>query len=88
MERMVYTGGRRLRVQVMKIRDTRYPELGYASPLGKVWRFVDKSTGRGIGPFYTTKAELLADLERFAAVFGADKPTAEAESVEPASWKR
>jgi hypothetical protein len=32
--------------------------------------FVDAETGRQIGPGYKTKAELLADLERFATERG------------------
>jgi hypothetical protein len=54
----------------MTIRDTRFPELGYARPLKEVWRVIDKSTGCGVGPLYKTRAELLADLDRFAVVFG------------------
>lgn len=51
---------------------TRYPELAYESVTRGLWRFVDVSTGSHVGPHYRTKAELLADLERFAAVFGCD----------------
>lgn len=46
----------------MKTHATRYPELSYSQPLAKVWRIIDNATGRGIGPFYRTKAELLTDL--------------------------
>lgn len=48
---------------------TRFPELSYAKT-GNVWRFVDNSTGRVVGPSYRTKAELLADVERYAKLFG------------------
>lgn len=72
----------------MKTHATRYPELSYSQPLAKVWRIIDNATGRGIGPFYRTKAELLTDLERFAAVYGVSKELAETESVEPSNWRR
>ncbi len=55
------------------IRETRYPELGYANCYGpRCWRIVDRSTNRVVGPIYKTKAELLADLDRYAAVFGCE----------------
>lgn len=52
------------------IRPTRFPELGYACDAPGLWRIYDTSTGGAIGPFYATKAELLADLARFAREFG------------------
>lgn len=50
---------------------TRYPELGYVHSVG-CWRIVDMSTGDVIGPQYKTRAELLADLQRYAALFGCE----------------
>ena len=50
--------------------DTRFPELGYTN-IADHWRIIDTKTGAAVGPQYETKAELLADLERFATVFGA-----------------
>jgi hypothetical protein len=65
------------------MQDTRYPELKYVrEPDGEsraYWRIVDvngghydQDSGLGgrVGPMYRTKSELLADLDRFAALFG------------------
>jgi hypothetical protein len=51
-------------------RATRYAELGYRKVLPTLWRIVDMATGAEIGPHYRTKAELLADLARYAKDFG------------------
>lgn len=54
---------------------TRFPELGFQHR-GDHWRIVDlndcpdPAMPSGIGPYYRSRAELLADLERFAASFG------------------
>jgi hypothetical protein len=56
------------------IKQTRYPELGYANYGRACWRIVDRSDNRVVGPIYKTKAELLADLDRYAAVFGCEPP--------------
>ena len=54
------------------INNTRYDGLGYANtnPIGKAcWRVVDlHEPGRqmAVGPLYNSKAELLADFERYA----------------------
>lgn len=50
--------------------DTRYPELFYVNDGYRLWRIIDASTGNRVGPQYKTRAELLADLDRFASVFG------------------
>lgn len=53
---------------------TRFAELEYEKHGADLWRIVDVTDPRrpaAVGPQYKTKAELLADLERFAAVFGA-----------------
>jgi hypothetical protein len=52
------------------IHPTRYPELGYCNWRRGDWRFhamdaEDAYKGQ-IGPIYLTRAELLADLPRFA----------------------
>lgn len=49
---------------------TRYPELAYVRVDRVTWRFADASTGANIGPYYRTRVELLADLDRYAAFFG------------------
>lgn len=51
---------------------TRFPELGYQNHDKGLWRIVDLSDGSkaAIGPHYVTKAELLADLHRYATEFG------------------
>ena len=51
-------------------RPTRFAELGYAHISPGYWRIYDLSTDSPIGPHYATKAELLADLGRFADQFG------------------
>lgn len=48
---------------------TRFPELSYTHFAGD-WRIVDTDGGAYIGPYYRSRAELLADLERYAAEFG------------------
>jgi hypothetical protein len=56
------------------IRGTRYPDLRYQRRVDH-WRILD-TQGRaggpmfGIGPQYATEAELLADLDRMARVYG------------------
>ena len=60
------------------IRPTRYPELGYTTYC-RIWRIVATDTRNVIGPIYMSKAELLADLPRYAAEYGCDnayKPAA------------
>jgi hypothetical protein len=49
---------------------TRFRSLRYTCIDIGLWRFVDASTGRTIGPYYSREQELLADLNRFAQVFG------------------
>jgi hypothetical protein len=44
---------------------TRYPELDYRQDAPGTWRIVNG--GASVGPHYASKAELLADLERYAA---------------------
>jgi hypothetical protein len=51
-------------------RPTRYPELAYAKHAANLWRIVAADTGAAIGPHYATKAELLADLARYAEDYG------------------
>lgn len=49
---------------------TRYKELGWTKLGRSLYRFVDASTQACIGPYYATKTELFADMERFARLFG------------------
>lgn len=34
------------------------------------WRFVDMEAGAVVGAYYTSRKELLADIERYASLFG------------------
>lgn len=52
-------------------RPTRFRELGYRQDAPSCWRIVMYETGAAVGPQYKTRAELLADLDRFASLFGA-----------------
>ncbi len=45
---------------------TRFPELGFRKDAPGLWRFVCTETGQSVGPQYASKAELLADLTRYA----------------------
>lgn len=45
---------------------TRYPELLLGTPAAGLWRFADSASGSFVGPYYTSKAEALADLEGYA----------------------
>ena len=57
----------------LKLHGTRYPMMSFAS-VGRDWRFFDL-TGhepQAVGPYYHSKAELLADLARFAREYGWD----------------
>lgn len=50
------------------IRPTRFHELGYSeiSPgLWRIWSLEDPARPATVGPHYRTKAELLADLDRY-----------------------
>jgi len=49
---------------------TRYRELEFAKIEPGCWQFIDAETKSQIGPHYASKAELLADLERYAREFG------------------
>lgn len=54
------------------IHRTRFETLGFINQLPGLWRFIDLSDykpqdpPRTVGPQYRTKAELLADLARYA----------------------
>ena len=55
------------------VRPTRYVELGYRCDGPGLWRIydvMDATSPAAVGPQYRTKAELLADLERYARDFG------------------
>lgn len=49
---------------------TRFAELAYRCAFPGLWRFVDRSTSADVGPAYAGERELLADLDRYAALFG------------------
>jgi hypothetical protein len=51
----------------MKIHKTRFAGMGYAK-VGNVWRFVVDGDAV-VGPQYASKAELLADLPRYASEY-------------------
>jgi len=53
-----------------KITKTRYAELGVTRIDRSTWRFVAMDGEAPVGPFYRTKTEALADLERYAAFYG------------------
>jgi len=52
---------------------TQYDELCYEQVGAGLWRIIDASTGRVIGPHYDTREELLADLDHFAEERGCTK---------------
>lgn len=49
---------------------TRFKELGYVKVAPGLWRIVSREDGAAIGPHYPSKAELMADLERYAIEYG------------------
>ncbi len=58
---------------------TRFPELGYDKHDTALWRIIDLTDHprvAPVGPHYRSKAELLADLDRYAAEFGCETATA------------
>jgi hypothetical protein len=56
-------------------RPTRFAELSYRQQGAALWRFVDNATGAVVGQQYRTKGELLADLDRYATLFGCKDAT-------------
>jgi hypothetical protein len=54
------------------IMPTRFKQLGYVCDAPGLWRVVDKDGEHRVGPQYRTKAELLADLNRYATEYGAE----------------
>jgi ribosome-interacting GTPase 1 len=58
----------------MTYNTTRFPTLFYANPGRKFWSFFVKNEGdthyAQVGPQYSTKAELLGDLTRYAIEYG------------------
>ena len=50
---------------------TRYAGLNYEEHDVHLWRIIDMDSERAVGPHYESRAELLADLGRFARAFGA-----------------
>ena len=45
---------------------TRFDAIEYGRISGTEWSFFATETGSRVGPIYRTKAELLADLHRYA----------------------
>ena len=64
-------------VKPVRYRPTRFKELGYRCDGPSLWRIYDirDDPPAAVGPFYKTKAELLADLDRYAAEFGCEGST-------------
>ena len=58
-------------------RPTRFKELGYRQDGPSLWRICDvrDEPPAAVGPFYKTKAGLLADLDRYASEYGCDGST-------------
>ena len=52
-------------------RPTRYAALGYRQDSSGIWRIVAVEGDASVGPYYRTKFELLADLDRYAREYGA-----------------
>lgn len=64
-------GGRTDTMQT--IRPTRYLELGYRNDGRGLWRiYALDGTPAAVGPHYASKAELLADLNRYAKEYGCE----------------
>lgn len=53
-------------VQWLTFHHTRFAELKYAQISRQEWSFFATDTESRVGPIYRTKAELLADLTRYA----------------------
>lgn len=51
-------------------RRTRYPELDYQRQGTGNWRIIDTDGNAVVGAQYASEKELLADLDRYAGVFG------------------
>jgi hypothetical protein len=64
------TKEKQMEINPLKISKTRFSGLGYSSIARGVWMFMDLDGNAQIGPQYPTKAELLADLYRFASERG------------------
>lgn len=71
----------------MRIHKTRFDRLGYANVCPGIWQFIDliePCAPAQIGRLYATKAELLADLERFAQERGFAEPSFPARQTQQA----
>ena len=55
-----------------RVYPTRYSELGYTLIKPGCWQFVTMDTEQQVGVHYASRAELLADLPRYAAFYGCD----------------
>lgn len=52
------------------VRPTHFPELSYQHQGHLNWRILATASGAPVGPQYPTRETLLADLDRYAGVFG------------------
>ena len=54
------------------VHPTRFELMGFCNFAPSHWQFVDLSDGKiaQVGPIYRSKAELLADCERYCTQFG------------------
>lgn len=59
-------------VNKIRIYKTREPEMGYANITKGLWMFISLQDGSEsqVGPHYASKAELLADTERYLTSWG------------------
>lgn len=59
-------------INKITIHKTRVADMGYGRIEPGLWRFIDMQDGRGavVGHQYATKAELLADCERYLTEYG------------------
>ena len=53
-------------------RPTRYKQLGYFNWGPRHWQFMALDGFAPVGKIYPTKAELLADIDRYAKFYGCD----------------
>ena len=54
----------------LKINKTRFSELGLVNVDRGLWRFIVIEDNAVVGPYYATKIEALADLDRYAREYG------------------
>lgn len=65
----------KIEINPLKFQSTRFKELVYANMDRGLWRLFNvdyDGEKHAVGPYYSTKAELLADLTRYATNFGCE----------------